>query len=92
MAKARNYFAWQSRMVMRELGQRVVEVGCGIGTKDEAAEIKRLALNARNCQARSTAAVTEMIAADGAFADYLQKLQQPIKRGAVDDFLPIPCH
>jgi SAM-dependent methyltransferase len=31
MAKARNYFAWQSRMVMKELGQRVVEVGCGIG-------------------------------------------------------------
>src|SRR5580704_11484628 len=31
MAKARNYFAWQSRMVTKELGQRVVEVGCGIG-------------------------------------------------------------
>jgi SAM-dependent methyltransferase len=31
MAKARNYFAWQSRMVMKELGQRVVEVGCGVG-------------------------------------------------------------
>jgi SAM-dependent methyltransferase len=31
MAKARNYFAWQSRMVMKELGQRVIEVGCGIG-------------------------------------------------------------
>jgi 2-polyprenyl-3-methyl-5-hydroxy-6-metoxy-1,4-benzoquinol methylase len=31
MTKARNYFAWQSRMVMKELGQRVVEVGCGIG-------------------------------------------------------------
>jgi SAM-dependent methyltransferase len=31
MAKARNYFAWQGRMVIKELGQRVVEVGCGIG-------------------------------------------------------------
>jgi 2-polyprenyl-3-methyl-5-hydroxy-6-metoxy-1,4-benzoquinol methylase len=31
MAKAGNYFAWQSRMVLKELGQRVVEVGCGIG-------------------------------------------------------------
>jgi SAM-dependent methyltransferase len=31
MAKARNYFAWQGRLVMPELGRRVVEVGCGIG-------------------------------------------------------------
>lgn len=31
MAGARNYFAWQGRMVTRELGQRVVEVGCGLG-------------------------------------------------------------
>ena len=31
MTRARNYFAWQSRLVARELGQRVVEVGCGIG-------------------------------------------------------------
>lgn len=31
MAQARNYFAWQSRMAIKELGQRVVEVGCGIG-------------------------------------------------------------
>ena len=31
MAKARNYFAWQGRLVMPELGQRVVEVGCGTG-------------------------------------------------------------
>jgi SAM-dependent methyltransferase len=31
MAKARNYFAWQGRMVMPELGQRIVEVGCGTG-------------------------------------------------------------
>jgi SAM-dependent methyltransferase len=31
MTRARNYFAWQSRMVLREIGQRVVEVGCGIG-------------------------------------------------------------
>jgi SAM-dependent methyltransferase len=31
MASARNYFAWQGRMVTRELGRRVVEVGCGVG-------------------------------------------------------------
>ncbi len=31
MAKAHNYFAWQSRMALKELGRRVVEVGCGIG-------------------------------------------------------------
>lgn len=31
MSRARNYFGWQARMVKREIGQRVVEVGCGIG-------------------------------------------------------------
>lgn len=31
MRQARNYFAWQSRLVLRELGRRVIEVGCGIG-------------------------------------------------------------
>jgi SAM-dependent methyltransferase len=31
MTRARNYFAWQGRLVRREVGQRVVEVGCGIG-------------------------------------------------------------
>jgi ubiquinone/menaquinone biosynthesis C-methylase UbiE len=31
MAKAANYFAWQHRLVTRELGQRVIEIGCGIG-------------------------------------------------------------
>jgi SAM-dependent methyltransferase len=31
MAKAKNYFAWQSRLVTPELGRRVIEVGCGIG-------------------------------------------------------------
>jgi SAM-dependent methyltransferase len=31
MTRAKNYFAWQSRLVARELGRRVVEVGCGIG-------------------------------------------------------------
>jgi 2-polyprenyl-3-methyl-5-hydroxy-6-metoxy-1,4-benzoquinol methylase len=31
MTRATNYFAWQSRLVVRELGRRVVEVGCGIG-------------------------------------------------------------
>jgi SAM-dependent methyltransferase len=31
MTQARNYFAWQGRMALKELGQRVVEVGCGVG-------------------------------------------------------------
>lgn len=31
MRLAKNYFAWQSGLVLRELGQRVIEVGCGIG-------------------------------------------------------------
>jgi len=31
MAQAKNYFAWQSRLVGPELGRRVVEVGCGLG-------------------------------------------------------------
>jgi SAM-dependent methyltransferase len=31
MAAARNYFAWQYRLAARDLGQRVVEVGCGNG-------------------------------------------------------------
>jgi len=31
MSGAPNYFAWQSRLAMPELGRRVVEVGCGIG-------------------------------------------------------------
>ena len=32
MTQARNYLAWQSRLVTPELGRRIVEVGCGIGT------------------------------------------------------------
>ena len=31
MSLAQNYFAWQARLVTRELGQRILEVGCGIG-------------------------------------------------------------
>jgi SAM-dependent methyltransferase len=31
MTNARNYLAWQGRLVTRELGRRVVEVGCGVG-------------------------------------------------------------
>jgi|HubBroStandDraft_1064217.scaffolds.fasta_scaffold31274_3 SAM-dependent methyltransferase len=31
MANARNYLAWQSRLITPELGQRVVEIGCGLG-------------------------------------------------------------
>lgn len=35
VGQARNYFAWQGRMVNREIGQRVVEVGCGVGNFTE---------------------------------------------------------
>jgi SAM-dependent methyltransferase len=31
MTAARNYFAWQERLVGREVGRRVLEVGCGLG-------------------------------------------------------------
>lgn len=31
MSKARNYFAWQGRMVRPHIGRRVVEYGCGTG-------------------------------------------------------------
>lgn len=31
MTRAENYFAWQRRLVARELGRRVIEIGCGIG-------------------------------------------------------------
>ncbi|HTB15070.1 MAG TPA: class I SAM-dependent methyltransferase [Bryobacteraceae bacterium] len=31
MASAANYFAWQHRLVIPELGRRVIEIGCGIG-------------------------------------------------------------
>lgn len=31
MALAKNYFAWQGRLVRREIGKRVLEVGCGVG-------------------------------------------------------------
>jgi SAM-dependent methyltransferase len=31
MAKATNYLAWQSRLILPQLGKRVVEVGCGLG-------------------------------------------------------------
>jgi len=31
MSKAKNYFAWQHRLLQNELGPRVLEVGCGVG-------------------------------------------------------------
>ena len=31
MSRAANYFEWQSRLVLPELGRRVIEIGCGIG-------------------------------------------------------------
>jgi len=36
MSAARNYFAWQARLVKPEIGRRVVEVGCGIGNFTQA--------------------------------------------------------
>lgn len=35
MARAKNYFAWQQCLVIRELGRRVVEVGSGLGNFTE---------------------------------------------------------
>ena len=35
MTRARNYFAWQARLVLPELGRRVLEIGCGIGNFTE---------------------------------------------------------
>jgi hypothetical protein len=35
MTRAKNYFAWQSRLVIREIGRRVVEIGCGVGNFTE---------------------------------------------------------
>jgi 2-polyprenyl-3-methyl-5-hydroxy-6-metoxy-1,4-benzoquinol methylase len=35
MSQARNYFAWQACLVRRELGQRIVEVGSGVGNFTE---------------------------------------------------------
>jgi SAM-dependent methyltransferase len=31
MSHAKNYFAWQARLVTREIGRRVIEVGSGVG-------------------------------------------------------------
>jgi SAM-dependent methyltransferase len=31
MTRAANYFAWQHLLVVRELGRRILEIGCGIG-------------------------------------------------------------
>jgi SAM-dependent methyltransferase len=35
MSRAKRYFAWQSRLASRELGRRVVEIGCGLGNFTE---------------------------------------------------------
>lgn len=31
MTEARSYFMWQSRLVVGEIGRRVIEIGCGLG-------------------------------------------------------------
>lgn len=35
MSLATNYFEWQGRLVRREIGQRVLEIGCGVGNFTE---------------------------------------------------------
>jgi 2-polyprenyl-3-methyl-5-hydroxy-6-metoxy-1,4-benzoquinol methylase len=35
MSRAKNYFAWQGRLVRPEIGRRVIEVGCGVGNFTE---------------------------------------------------------
>src|SRR5271170_1749833 len=35
MSRAKNYFAWQGQLVRREIGRRVIEVGCGLGNFTE---------------------------------------------------------
>ena len=35
MSGAKNYFTWQSRLVVPHLGRRIVEVGCGVGNFTE---------------------------------------------------------
>ncbi len=48
MTRARNYFAWQSRLVLPEVGRRVVEAGCGIGNFTGALLDRDLVLAADN--------------------------------------------
>ncbi len=31
MTAAKSYFAWQNRLVVKELGRRILEIGCGLG-------------------------------------------------------------
>ena len=35
MQRARRYFAWQARMARQQIGQRIVEIGCGLGNFTE---------------------------------------------------------
>ena len=35
MKRARRYFAWQAGMAEREIGRRVIEIGCGLGNFTE---------------------------------------------------------
>jgi SAM-dependent methyltransferase len=35
MSLARNYFQWQGRLIRREIGKRVLEIGCGVGNFTE---------------------------------------------------------
>ena len=35
MKRAQRYFAWQARMAKAQLGQRVIEIGCGLGNFTE---------------------------------------------------------
>jgi len=35
MQRARRYFAWQARMALQQAGQRIIEIGCGLGNFTE---------------------------------------------------------
>lgn len=35
ISRARNYFAWEGRLVNREIGHRAIEIGCGVGNFTE---------------------------------------------------------
>jgi SAM-dependent methyltransferase len=55
MSRAPNYFAWLHRVVSRELGRRVVEVGCGVGNFTETLLDREMVIavdNDEDCLAR----------------------------------------